>query len=321
MTHASTSPGSVRARSLTDIHMRDRMEQFGDLIVASADISEAISALPAVATLDWCDRAACALTLIPRVALSGVFICTVEENGRIADLEAVGFAAGVPNADGKALASFTTDLRYRAERVDNVGWNPGPSGALFSPSLAAMLSTLPGGSHWKAGPIGRLLGDSAGNDVVVGAAPVGSHVRGRALIALLIPSEQAAEPGQEIIQFTRVFVPILARRALMAIGPSRSKRNQWLSPREQVVLEMLTLGLSVRQIADELKRSPHTLHDHVKALHRKLGASSRGELVARALGHVGGAEAPTARMAKAELLEQAIDSNHLTEPKVDIERH
>jgi hypothetical protein len=27
------------------------------------------------------------------------------------------------------------------------------------------------------------------------------------------------------------------------------------------------------------------VHDHVKSLHRKLDASSRGELVARALGH------------------------------------
>lgn len=316
MTHASTGSGAVRAKNLTDISMRDRVENSGDLIAASAEVSEAISTLPAVATLDWCDRAAGALTHIPRVALSGVFICTVEENGRIADLEAVGFAAG---AYAKAPPSFTNDLRYRAERVDNVGWIPGPSGALFSPSLAATLSSLPGGSHWKAGPIGRLLGDLAGNDVVIGAAPMGVNVRGRALIALLTPGDHTAEPSQEIIQFTRVFVPILARRALMAIGPSRSKRNQWLSPREQVVLEMLTLGLSVRQIADELKRSPHTVHDHVKALHRKLGASSRGELVARALGHVGGTEAPTARMAKAELLEQAIDSNHLTEPKIDID--
>jgi len=61
--------------------------------------------------------------------------------------------------------------------------------------------------------------------------------------------------------------------------------TKWLTQREQIVLEQLTLGLSVRQIADELGRSPHTVHDHVKSLHRKLNASSRGELVARALGH------------------------------------
>ena len=45
----------------------------------------------------------------------------------------------------------------------------------------------------------------------------------------------------------------------------------------------------MREIADALERSPHTVHDHVKSLHRKLNASSRGELIARTLGHVNGA--------------------------------
>jgi DNA-binding NarL/FixJ family response regulator len=73
---------------------------------------------------------------------------------------------------------------------------------------------------------------------------------------------------------------------LIAIGPSPTDGNQWLTPREQVILQHLLLGKSVREIAAELERSPHTVHDHVKALHRKLNASSRGELVARALGYI-----------------------------------
>ena len=56
--------------------------------------------------------------------------------------------------------------------------------------------------------------------------------------------------------------------------------------------EHLALGKSVKQIASDLARSPHTVHDHVKSLHRKLNASSRGELIARALGHL----APNARL-------------------------
>ena len=72
----------------------------------------------------------------------------------------------------------------------------------------------------------------------------------------------------------------------MAIGPDSSDSSHWLTQREQVILRHLLLGKSVREIADELGRSPHTVHDHVKSLHRKLNASSRGELVARALGHV-----------------------------------
>ena len=53
------------------------------------------------------------------------------------------------------------------------------------------------------------------------------------------------------------------------------------------VLEQLILGKSVREIAEMIQRSPHTVHDHVKNLHRKLGATSRGALIARALGRLG----------------------------------
>jgi hypothetical protein len=31
----------------------------------------------------------------------------------------------------------------------------------------------------------------------------------------------------------------------------------------------------------------YTVHDHVKSLHKKLNANNRGQLVARALGHLG----------------------------------
>ena len=78
----------------------------------------------------------------------------------------------------------------------------------------------------------------------------------------------------------------IAERAAIAIGGQRSTRGRWISEREREVLDLLVLGLSVRQIAEELGRSTHTVHDHVKSLHRKLRANSRGELVARALGHL-----------------------------------
>ncbi|MFI4898124.1 MAG: response regulator transcription factor, partial [Phycisphaerales bacterium JB059] len=66
----------------------------------------------------------------------------------------------------------------------------------------------------------------------------------------------------------------------------------WLTNREQVVLEELILGRSVREIAETMHRSPHTVHDHVKSLHRKLGASSRGALIAHALGCRNGDQTP-----------------------------
>ena len=60
--------------------------------------------------------------------------------------------------------------------------------------------------------------------------------------------------------------------------------SAWLTAREQEVLDHLALGRSVREIAAVLQRSPHTVHDHVKSLHRKLGANTRGGLIPRAIG-------------------------------------
>jgi DNA-binding CsgD family transcriptional regulator len=49
------------------------------------------------------------------------------------------------------------------------------------------------------------------------------------------------------------------------------------------VLGLLSRGLSEKQVAADLDLSVHTVHDHVKALHRRLGVQSRGELLALAL--------------------------------------
>ena len=53
-----------------------------------------------------------------------------------------------------------------------------------------------------------------------------------------------------------------------------------LSKTEQRVLCMLRQELTEREIARRLKRSPHTVHVHVKSIYRKLDISSRRELLA-----------------------------------------
>ena len=56
-----------------------------------------------------------------------------------------------------------------------------------------------------------------------------------------------------------------------------------LSPRLDRTLRGLLQGQSEKQIALELKVSIHTVHEYTKALHRRLGVNSRGELLARFL--------------------------------------
>ncbi|MEQ8843942.1 MAG: helix-turn-helix transcriptional regulator [Phycisphaerales bacterium] len=76
----------------------------------------------------------------------------------------------------------------------------------------------------------------------------------------------------------------IAHAALGQASPDQPtpQPTPWLTKREAQVLEHLVQGHSVTQIAEALERSPHTVHDHVKALHRKLGVGSRASLVARA---------------------------------------
>jgi DNA-binding NarL/FixJ family response regulator len=56
-----------------------------------------------------------------------------------------------------------------------------------------------------------------------------------------------------------------------------------LTTREQDVLELLSIGLSNKRIAERLGISEHTVKFHVNAIYGKLGASTRTEAVNRAL--------------------------------------
>lgn len=96
---------------------------------------------------------------------------------------------------------------------------------------------------------------------------------------------RGGEPG-EAAEMLWVLMPSIARRAAMALGATMLHRRQWLSPLEHRVMEMLSTGHDVPGIARKLARSRHTIHDHVKSLHRKMGINSRAELVARALGRL-----------------------------------
>lgn len=62
-----------------------------------------------------------------------------------------------------------------------------------------------------------------------------------------------------------------------------SRRVRELSPRDRRTLEHLLAGESEKQIAARIGRSPHTVHTHVKRIYRRLGVSSRAELLARCL--------------------------------------
>lgn len=105
-----------------------------------AELAERITELPAVATLDWCDRAAECLANLPGARATGVLIATLGDGGRLVDLEAAGFASvsGDPGTRERLLW-----LRSRAETLRNVGWAVACPSAGCSQSFRA---ELPGDS-------------------------------------------------------------------------------------------------------------------------------------------------------------------------------
>src|SRR5262249_4005175 len=54
-----------------------------------------------------------------------------------------------------------------------------------------------------------------------------------------------------------------------------------LGPRRRAVLRQLETGASEKEIAAALDLSPHTTHDHVKAIYRAYGVRARPELMAK----------------------------------------
>jgi DNA-binding CsgD family transcriptional regulator len=61
-------------------------------------------------------------------------------------------------------------------------------------------------------------------------------------------------------------------------------RAAWLTVRETQVLDLLVTGDGEQEIADKMRRSRFTVHDHVKNIYRKLGVTTRAELVRLAVG-------------------------------------
>jgi DNA-binding CsgD family transcriptional regulator len=54
-----------------------------------------------------------------------------------------------------------------------------------------------------------------------------------------------------------------------------------LSPRQRQTLQYLLAGHSEKEIAEQMRLSPNTVHHHVKAIHRHFAVSSRSELLAK----------------------------------------
>lgn len=260
-------------------------------------VAELICGLPAVATQDWCDKAAAALLPIVGTGTCVTLIGHVDERGSILRNEATGvagcIAAEITTTLGKpstatsvvmqdpndtALVRVRTnlaqarELHWPAGALSTTSARVGTPASLSANNAAAQMNLL---KRWDGVPHGTIL-----------LAAVALGASDRAMIVEMAPAPSVSASTEWQLAALEQLMPLLARRAMLAIGSGPAESSHWLTAREQIILQHLLLGKSVREIAEELGRSPHTVHDHVKSLHRKLNASSRGELVARALGYM-----------------------------------
>jgi len=70
-----------------------------------------------------------------------------------------------------------------------------------------------------------------------------------------------------------------------------------LTGRERELLHRLARGADTRQLAREMRLSPHTVQDHLKSVFAKTGSGTRGILLARALGTLRAPAGPGSRSA------------------------
>lgn len=234
------------------------------------EAAEALAALPAIATQDWCDRAAGILSAALGGVELGIAIGQVGASNALQRIEAVGVSAS-SNHHGVIARRFASGR--------GLGWEAsGPWAACLTSASAPGWQSSDGGHHWSS---------IARPEVLAGVVPVDMDAMDERVI-FIEAGRASGEPfTPHDVALLRGLLPALAHRVFKAFGPEPISAARMLTPREQEVLEHLTLGWSVKEIAEKLSRSPHTVHDYVKSLHRKLQASSRGGLIARALGHHG----------------------------------
>jgi len=120
----------------------------------------------------------------------------------------------------------------------------------------------------QAGPLGLLILWDRPGEAAPPTTPDPEHL------------EVLTQP--DCVRMLRSLLPMIAHRLELALQGAEH-RAPWLSKREHRVLMFLARGLSVPEIAAILNRSPYTIRDYVKSLHRKLGTTSRSSLIARIL--------------------------------------
>ncbi len=97
----------------------------------------------------------------------------------------------------------------------------------------------------------------------------------------ILDAVRAVRTGAAVIN------PAIARKVLSLFArlaePRSGAEEYGLTPRERQILQLLVDGLTIRQIADRLEVSFHTVDTHIRNIYSKLHVHTRGGAVAKAV--------------------------------------
>jgi two-component system nitrate/nitrite response regulator NarL len=129
-----------------------------------------------------------------------------------------------------------------------------------------------------------VLSDRADGDLVLRALRLGA----RGFVTKAEGLRGLAVTIGRVLAGERVIAPGLEQDAVLALGRFVKRAREGaevaaeLTAREHQVLELLSEGHTMRQIATRLRISPRTVETHVGKIYRKLGVRTRVQAVSRA---------------------------------------
>lgn len=112
------------------------------------------------------------------------------------------------------------------------------------------------------------------------AGVAGYHLRSETLEDLLVLIHKVAAGGS--LCSPRVSAILLRRLSSLASQGRPAAKELVLTSREIQILRLLEMGLTNRDIAEQLRIAVHTVKNHVHSLLTKLGVSTRAQAAARA---------------------------------------
>jgi DNA-binding NarL/FixJ family response regulator len=129
-----------------------------------------------------------------------------------------------------------------------------------------------------------VLSDRADGDLVLRALRLGA----RGFVTKAEGLRGLSATIGRVLAGERVIAPGLEQDAVLALGRFVKRAREGaevaaeLTARERQVLELLSEGHTMRQIATRLRISPRTVETHVGKIYRKLGVRTRVQAVSRA---------------------------------------